>query len=56
MQPEHVEWVINKTFYIYVFGIVTYDIPGGEGKTEFCYIYEPSSGHFNTYSEGNYAK
>jgi hypothetical protein len=41
---------------VYVHGILTYDIPSGEGKTEFCHIYRPRRGSFTAYKEGNYAK
>jgi hypothetical protein len=41
---------------IFVYGRVSYDVPGGKGETDFCYQYLPSWSTFAAYREGNYAK
>jgi hypothetical protein len=53
---EHLKWIQDKTFFIYVSGVVTYEIPGGRGKTEFCYVYEPKTTSFVNFREGNKAE
>jgi len=55
IEPEHVEWIMTGKVSIYAYGVVTYEFPGGKGVTEFCYVYDPSTTNFYTYSEGNRA-
>jgi hypothetical protein len=53
---EYEQVITDKTFSLYIFGTVTYDIPNGRGQTDFCYLNDPGTINFLAYKEGNYAK
>jgi hypothetical protein len=56
LTAQNIVAIETHVMSIYVYGVTTYDIPGGRGQTDFCFIYEPGNTPFSPYEEGNYAK
>jgi len=56
MNDAQIAGIRLKVARVFVYGAVTYKIPGGRGESGFCYFYDLNSEAFASYEQGNYAK